>query len=176
MQFKEIHYDSIITEFGQESALHIHFRAGKKLKDVSKIDSILDNHIKANFYQEIAPTGEFIQQQLAQLDLDKHYSPKEEERFQFSKGKSIYYKKELPKERPEDFIQVQTLYRDLMKLYDDQSVIHKSWTEPLNNSNWGEFEGWSYIIHYKSPFIDEILLKMTKEINEDLVNQEFVDQ
>ena len=71
MQFKEIHYDSIITEFGFEKSLHIHIKAGKKLKDIKKIESILDKHIKANFYQEIAPTGEFIQQELAKLDFNK---------------------------------------------------------------------------------------------------------
>ncbi len=174
MQFKEIHYDSIITEFGFEKSLHIHIKAGKKLKDIKKIDSILDKHIKSNFYQEIAPTGEFIQQELAKLDLDKHYSPKENEKIEFSKGRSIYYKKDLPKERPEEFTKVREQYQDLMRLYESPAYIHKSFTEELNGSTWGEEAGWSYIIHYKSPFIDEILLKMTKEINEDLVNQGFV--
>ncbi len=175
MEFKEIHYDSIITEFKSEKVLSIHIRAGKKLKDIRQIDFILDKHIKSNFYQEIAPTGEFIQQQLEKLDLNKHYSPKDQETIQFAKGRSIYYKKELPKERPEDFVKVRQQYQELMKLYDSPDFIHKSFTSKLNGNDWGEYEGWDYIIHYKSPFIDEIMLKMCKEINQELTDQGFVN-
>lgn len=176
MEFKEIYYDSIVTEFGFEKVLSIHIRAGKKLKGIKKIDHILDKHIKANFYQQIAPTGEFIQEQLAKLDLDKHYSPKGDEKINFTKGRSMFYKKDLPNERPEDFIKAREYYQELMRLYESPDYIHKSFTDDLNDSKWGEYEGWGYIIHYNSPFIDQLMLKMCKEINQDLEDGGFVVQ
>ncbi len=175
MQFKEIYHESVITEFGiKDDSLYIHFAPGKKLKDISKIDSVLDKHLKLTFYQDIKPTGETIKKELENIDLKQQFSPKEEERVNFgARSRSMFYKERLPKERPEDFKKAQELYRDLMKLYDVKGVIHKSWTDELNGRTWNE--GWGYIVHYKSPFIDELMLKMTKDINEELLNQGFVN-
>lgn len=175
IQFKEIHYDSVVTEFGLNGkALHIHFRAGKRLKDLKEIDVVLDKALKAYFHLEIRPTGEFIQEQLKSLDLDQQYSPKENEAVTFPKGRSLFYKRDLPKSRPEEFKKVQELYKELMQLYSDESVIHKTFTEDLNLAQWGELESWGYIIHYTFPGLDEIMLKLCQEINQDLIDQGFV--
>lgn len=172
IDYKEIHWDTVITEFGyKDEALHIHFHAGPKLKkDFKTIDVVLDPIIKDTFHKDILATGEIIQTELDKLKKnDIVYSSDPAETIKWQSGRSRMYKPGLPTTTPQEFKETELLYQELMKLYEEESVIHKSYVDSMNGVDWGDLRSWSYIVYYKTPFIDTIMVEMCKKINEKLI-------
>ncbi len=176
VDYKEIHYDTVITDFGyKDDALHIHFKPGPKLKSKFEgIDSVLDKRLEESFRKEIADTGKIIEENVSKLDSKIKYSPPEDESIKWGRAgarldqRSIFFDPRLPQSKPEEFQRAQEAHRDLLKLYDCKDVIHKTYTGSLGGRNWEELKSWGYIVHYKTPFIDDIMLDLCKKIDEDL--------
>lgn len=173
VEYKEIHWPSILTEFGKkDNKIYLHFKSGPKLKSIQNIDTVLDTHIRSYFFLPIEDTGKFIEEQTQSLDLNVVYSPKKDETVKFSR-KSVFYNDRLPEVMPEKFKQTRELYQDLLKLYDNPTVIHKSYTRQLNGKGCQEHTSWDYIIHDNTPNLDEIMLQICEKANRDLVTQNF---
>lgn len=165
--FKEIHWDHLITEFGyKDEVLHVHFYPGEKfIGDFFCAQENLDKEIQKEFRKEIKETGKIIEDSIKDIK-DISYSAKFDEPYKFQKG-SLYKKYGLPTTKPEEFEKANTMYRELMKLYDLPEVIHKTYTNKLLDRKW-EKPSWGYIIHFKTPFIDDIMLQMCERLENSL--------
>lgn len=165
--FKEIHWDHVITEFGyKDDVLHIHFYPGEKfVGDFFCAEEKIDKEIKQEFRKEIKPTGKIIEEAIKDIK-DVSYSAKFDEPYQFQKP-SLYKKYGLPTEKPEEFEKANNLYKDLMQLYTIPEVTHKTYTSKLLDKKW-EKPSWGYVVHYKTPFIDEIMLQLCERLEVSL--------
>jgi hypothetical protein len=159
--------DHVITEFGyKDDVLHIHFYPGEKfVGDFFCAQEKFDKQIKQEFRKEIKETGKIIEEAISGIK-DICYSAKFDEPYKFQKP-SLFRKYGLPTDKPEEFEKANNMYKELMKLYDLPEVIHKTYTTKLLDQKWDK-PSWGYVVHYKTPFIDDIMLQMCEQLESSL--------
>lgn len=155
-QLKRIEYDKFTVDFVErDSNTYLHF-----YKTDAKNESFFDKAVAKSFRFPIKETGKEIEEELLNFAPEVNYLKYDKRTLLESRDRDGKFKNLSERE-----LEVHRKHEELQSKYEDKSVIHKSITYNFLSAKLQE-KVYSYIVPEINPFIDEVILDMTENLEE----------